>query len=85
MALRSFEQRLAQLEDARQAWNGTFPKWSLVAPGDTKNLDRELAAFAQAPDRASRVYQVASGAPPSRERILPPADVVVLKLLMQRR
>lgn len=85
-ALREFDTRLADFAEPTDAWNAAFPRWSLAAPGGTDALDDDLDAYRSQPDGRLFRFPLASIAPAKvAERILSPAEAIMVGLKLERR
>jgi tetratricopeptide (TPR) repeat protein len=83
-ALAAFERRLAAFEPAAQAWNQSFPEWSLDRPGGPEALDAILRARARDASGAGR--RVTAEIDPRIEaRVLTPPEVHTVRLDFPRR
>ncbi|HET9596216.1 MAG TPA: hypothetical protein VFP65_11580 [Anaeromyxobacteraceae bacterium] len=84
----AFQRRLVRASDPGDAWNDTFPEWSIRREGATKALDRALRGYLD-DGRATARLQVAGSVEGvlkvrTDERALAPAQVHTLRLELPR-
>lgn len=76
----ALRQRLARAEEPSDAWDATFPEWSLQVPGATERLDAALRGYLRRYEFGSVEPIVAPAVVFIGERPLGPGDVHALRI-----